>query len=335
MLLNKSDSALESFLIKRGFSVKRLLYRSRRDRISCFIKLFWHFLFRRPDIVHVHLVEAGLTAIPAAYLAFINKRVYTRHHSTYHHLYHPSFVKVDKWINRLSTHLIAISGNVRDVLIEKEHVFPSKITVIHHGFDLILFKNDGPDVQLKVKYNPSSKLPVIGVISRYQHLKGYQYIIPAFKKLLIDYPDALLIIANARGEYAKEIKSMLSELPRNSFVEINFEDNISALYSLFDVFVHVPIDKNCEAFGQIYIEALAASVPSVFTLSGIASDFVKDRENALVVPYCDANAIYKAITTVLSSKEIANSIAQKGRSDVFDNFGLDKMIKAHIRLYES
>lgn len=335
LLLNKGDSALEDYLKRRGFSVKRFTYRSPKDRFPCFIKLLFFFLRHRPDIVHVHLIEAGLTAIPAAFLACIPKRIYTRHHSTFHHVYHPSFVKVDRWINRLSTRLIAISSNVREVLMDKEGVSPEKITTIHHGFRMKEFSPRAKDERLIEKYNLPHKYPIIGVISRYQHLKGYQYIIPAFRLLLKDHPNAFLLISNARGDFSTEVRKLLSDLPEGSYLEIDFEPDIAALFSLFDLFIHVPIDKYCEAFGQTYVEALAIGIPSIFTLSGIAHDFIKDHVNAIVVPYCSLDAIYLAMLELIADPELRARLASHGREDVRALFDISKSIQLHHALYST
>ncbi len=44
--------------------------------------------------------------------------------------------------------------------------------------------------------------------------------------------------------------------------------------------MHVTIGKHYEAFGQIYVEALAAGIPSVFTLTGIAPEIIEHEHNA-------------------------------------------------------
>ena len=67
------------------------------------------------------------------------------------------------------------------------------------------------------------------------------------------------------------------------YTEIVYETDMPALYKTFDVFVHVPVEPHFESFGQVYVEAMASGIPSVFTLAGAATEFVRDGENALVV----------------------------------------------------
>jgi hypothetical protein len=63
----------------------------------------------------------------------------------------------------------------------------------------------------------------------------------------------------------------------------------------------VPIDDTIEAFGQTYIEALISGVPSVFTLSGVASEFIENGKNALVVDYKNSEQISVAIDQILTN----------------------------------
>jgi glycosyltransferase involved in cell wall biosynthesis len=336
LISNKTNTYIEKHCSERGIPYYTIPYSSKRDIASAIFRTYKILRNTKPDAVHVHLFEGGIIGITAAFLARIPKRIYTRHSSTYHHLYHPNGVKYDKYINKLSTHIIAITNNVRDVLINMENVPPEKIILIHHGFDLKDFysvSTERIDV-VKQKYNPVSKNPVIGVVSRFISWKGIQYIIPAFKNILNKYPNALLVLANSNGDYKAEIRKLLTELPSNSYIEIPFENDNAALFKLFDVFVHVPIDKQVEAFGQIYVEALAAGTPSVFTLSGVAPEFIVNQENALIVDFKNSIQIEKAILEILENEDLKKSLQQNAKMNLDTYFSLHLMIDKLEQLYE-
>ena len=175
--------------------------------------------------------------------------------------------------------------------------------------------------------------PIIGVISRYVKFKGVQYIIPAFKKIRFEFPEAHLVLANAQGDYTAEIRSILKQLPEGSYTEIQFEDDLAALYKVFDVFVHVPIDAQAEAFGQTYVEALAAEIPSIFTLSGVAREFIKDKENALVVNFKDDEGIFWGIKTLLVDEKKRCGIVKNGFDSLTSKFDLRIMIDKLVEIY--
>lgn len=334
VLINSNRSPLQEFLYEHNILCYNFKYDKKSELPIIILSLIRFFRATKPDIVHCHLFDASLIGLLAGRIAGVKKRIYTRHHSTYNHIYNKKGVYFDMVINSLATDIVAISKNVEKVLIEKEKVDPKKITLIHHGFDLKAFAS--PDKQavqaLMQKHNPEGKGPVIGVIARWIEWKGIQYVIPAFKSLLNEYPNALLILANAKGPYANNIKGLLSELPTGSYQLIDFEHDLFALYHLFDIYVHVPVDPEIEAFGQTYVEALAAGVPSVFTLSGIAKEFVEHERNASVVPYTDSDAIYNSIKLLLAQSDLRNGLIENGKKDVVQ-FKLDNMINELEQLY--
>lgn len=333
----EKNSVLEQFCEERNIEFHLVNYSGKKELPTAVFQTHKILKKIKPAVVHCHIFEGGLIGLIAAKLAGIKKRIYTRHYSTYHHTYAPGGIKYDKLINSLSTKIIAISENVRQILIEKENVNPEKIILMHHGFDLNLFYNISEEriENVKSKYNTENRNPVIGVVSRYTHWKGIQYIIPAFKKLLETYPNALLVLSNAKGEYTKEIKQLLSELPEKSYVEILFEQDNAALFKMFDVFVHVPIDKEIEAFGQIYVEALAVGIPSIFTLSGIASDFIQDKKNALVVDYHSSEQIYESLIKLLEDSELCDTLIQNGKNSLEAYFSLPLMIQNLETIYSN
>ena len=335
ILLNKDATPLEDFLISKNIKTTRVKYTGKKDLFFSFFKVFYTLLLNRPKIIHCHLFDASIIGLLAGKILFIKKRIYTRHHSDYHHTYYPKAVRYDLFNNLLSTKIVAISNNVANILIHYEHVSPKKISIIEHGFDLNEFYYVAPKrvIELKKKYNIlEASRPIIGVISRYMDLKGIQYIIPAFKETLKKHPNALLVLSNTNGTYKNEIQKLLITIPEENYIEIVFERDIAALYRLFSVFIHVPIDKKTEAFGQTYIEALASEIPCIFTLSGIAADFVVNDYNALVVDYKNSAEISISIEKILTDKILTQKLMQNGKKSIL-KFDYTSYIKKLEDLY--
>lgn len=337
IFLNKTLPSIYDELKNAGVRTNFIQIKSKLDYPSTLLQLAKIFLKERPDIVHAHLFEAGLLSILAAKLTFIKKRIYTRHHATYNSMYFPHMVKYDKLINSFSTHLVSISENVSQVLNETEKVNKQKVHLIPHGFIFDEFIHPDPKKvdQLMKKYNPKKKGPIVGVISRFIELKGLQYIIPAFKLFLQKEPNALLVMANATGNYHDKIQEALNLLPEDNYVKIEFEKELFSLYGLFDYFIHVPIDSSVEAYGQVYIESLASGVPSIFTLSGIANEFIEDGKNALIVPYHNSTKIYESLVRLSENSSLQQKIIKQGREDVIAKFSLTNSLNKMYLLYES
>jgi len=336
ILLNPAGSYFEQFLIDEHFAFKRINYRNKFDFPLALLKVFFILLFKRPDIVHVHLLDAQLIGLTAAKLAGIRKRIYTRHTSNFHHAYSPSGIKYDRWSNLLATKIISISQATDRTLIDIEKVLPKKIVKIPHGFDWKYFNNISIDRIEKVRsfWKIQNKSIVIGVIARHIEWKGIQYIIPAFREFLSKHPDSVLILANAGGPYHETILEMIMDLPAGKIIMIPFEEDVAALYRVFDMYVHTPIDSICEAFGQTYVEALALDIPSIFTLSGIAAEFIKNHENALIVPFKDSLAISDSLARIYADSELRSKLIENGKRDVISRFGIDAMLGSLKMVYD-
>lgn len=327
------NSTLEKFCKQRNIAFHRLPYNSKWSIPKATYDTYKILNKIKPDVVHCHIFEANIIGLTAALLSGVKNRIYTRHHSTFHHTTAPSGKKYDLVLNKMATNIISISENVSNVL-RMEGVPEEKIHLIHHGFDLSFFNNISTERLEKVrhKYNPEGKHPVIGVVSRYTEWKGIKYTLAAFVKLLEIYPNALLVLANAKGNDT-EVKELIRKLPKNNYIEIVFEEDNAALFKLFDIFIHVPIDSEIEAFGQIYIEALAVGVPSIFTLSGVAREFIVNNENALVVDFKNEVQIYNAARNLLEDKELRNKLIQNGKNDIEKDFSLPLFINKLEKIY--
>jgi glycosyltransferase involved in cell wall biosynthesis len=337
ILISNLSNDFETFLDKHAFNYITIRVKSTFfyplyvSRIVAQIKKF------KPDIVHTHLASANITGLVAARLVGIKKRIYTEHSgNTKSGLTQKLFEAITY---RNAAFAIANTNMVKQHLIRSG--FPErKTTVISYGFDLSRFQKPDPDEvkRLTEKYNNTKKYPVIGVIARPVEWKGIQYTIRAFKEILNDFPNALLCLFNysPQEKFAGTIDSLLNELlPIGSYIKIDFENNVFDLYQLFDVFVHVPVDDDSEAFGQVYVEALAAGIPSVFTISGIAHDFIEHNRNALIVDYKNADEIYLAVRKILANADLSSRLIRKGIEDVREHFEVENYMKRLVSFYEN
>lgn len=334
MVAERPNAFFES-LKQQGHEIHFVRFSNRKKILGSIIEMRRLLLKLKPTIVLTHLVNASLVGLIAARLCGIKKLVSYRHHSIECHTYYPHAVYYDKAVNYLSTFVVANTQMTAEILIEKEGLPPEKVRVINYAYHPESFAVSERSVnELKQRYDLTDNSPVVGVVSRFVHWKGVQFIIPAFRRLAEDYPNAKLVLANATGSYSKEIDKILTDnLTGSQYLLIDFEKDIFSLYRSFDVFVHVPIDRYVEAFGQTYVEALMLEVPSVFTLSGIANDFIVDNKNAVVVAHQDSNAIYEAMKRILTEPETRENIVREGKKNVLELFQYERLGKQLDLLY--
>ena len=258
------------------------------------------FLFERPGLVYCSGRLATIFGIFLSRLCLIPNRVFTRHHGLEiqaSKLILPQIIEM--LTNRFATKIVAISGLARDTLIS-ENVNPFKITVIHNGIDL----EQALSVrQLRQRQNESeNKDLIIGVVSRLTYWKGVQHTAIAFERILEMYPNAKLEIYGSKMDSYADILRILSKLPISRYQFFEPDGDIFSKYQNFDLFIHVPTGLNEEAFGLVYLEALAAGVPSIFTRSGILNE-LDVGSAAVIIDYQDSSGIEMAAKKFFESKE--------------------------------
>ncbi len=335
VFLNQDNSEIEEFVRVRGYEFIRIKYAGKKDLPKALWKTYRFLKKNKCDAIHCHLFDATIVGLMAGVLSGVKQRVFTRHYATYHHVYFPRAVKYDLFMNRMATDIVAISQLVKTVLIDKEHVSSKKVHLIYHGFQLAEYASvEEKNIRkFRSRYNISEGDIVVGVVARYTLLKGIQFIIPAFIRLLQEYPQAKLLIANNHGNDEAYLRGMLSQVPPENVIEVTYERDMGALYKSLNMYIHVPISDHIEAFGQTYVEALMAGIPSIFTLSGIAQEFIEHEKNAIVVPFEDADAIYTAMKRLLCDPELVRRITLQGSKDASERFDVRNMVEGLEKLY--
>jgi len=336
IILSNSETELELFLKANNITFLRL--NTGKSNVFKNILTSRSFLKKHKiSVIHCHLFEACIVGMLSGYfVSSVKKRIHTRHNSTIHHDYFPHAVKYDKLINYLSTHIISISDIVTTVLVDLENVPASKITKIYHGFDFkdleYLANQNRDNVQKKYSLDPEKEF-YIGSISRFVEYKGVNYTVSAFEKILKKIPNAKLILANASGTFADKIIEQLKSIPKDRYIIIPFEPNIYSLIKFFKIFIHVPISKNSEAFGQVYIESMFLGVPGIFTNSGIGDEIITNEVNAVMVDYANADEIAKTIIRLHDDKALYEKISSNSKITTSQNFDILQMINKLENMY--
>ena len=336
LLMHAGESPLAPVLREAGVPYRQVRFRGRHDlpRAAWEVRRFCRE--ERFDLVHAHFVNSCLAGLAGSLLAGMPIRVQTRHHSSHHRLSHRKLWEIpfDAINNALSTCVIAPCENVRRKLIE-EGVPEGTATLIHHGYDLAHFRSVPAERvdRLRDRYGIPAGRPTVGVLSRFIRPKGVDHVVDAFRGLLRTHPEARLILANASGPWADEVRRRLARLPAGSYLEIPFEPDIFALYRLFDVYVFVPVGPAVEGFGQTYVEALAAGVPSIFTKAGVAHEIIRHGENAWVVDYENAGQIETGMRALLDDAALRERLIRCGRETVDPEFDIALHVERLDSLY--
>jgi glycosyltransferase involved in cell wall biosynthesis len=316
------ESGFNSNFGYHNFQVSDL---SLKSLMLIFIEIVKTILSFKPNLLYSSGRIASMLSMPTGFFCGVKNRIFTRHHSIENHMNgHWREMFFDKLVCLFSTKVVAVSKIVQKFLLE-EGVPNKKIVVIENGIDIEKFSN----VRKFSKIIDSEQdIVVIGMLARNVKWKGIEYGIAAFKLFLVDFPKAILIIAGAPNKDELDIGKYLSDVNPGSYKLI--VENIESVdfFSEIDIFMHLPISLESEAFGLVYLEALASGVPSVFTKSGVMAE-LENVSGFHFVNYCDGLETYNALRKIASSGLAVCSISSLLK------FNIDVMTESYIRLFNN
>ena len=134
MMEDMKKRGCDSYLVKFD-NTKRI-----KSWISAYFQLKKLLKKLNADVVHSHLFDDGVPAMLAAKHVGIKKRIHTKGCTSFNWFYAPKAVLLDRLINKSATHIIAVSNESKQFLIEKEKANPKKVHLIHHGISFKTLK---------------------------------------------------------------------------------------------------------------------------------------------------------------------------------------------------
>lgn len=277
------------------------------------------------QIIHAQTRVAQVTAHVVSKLTGVPYMV------TWHGFYRPhGFRRIFPcWGERT----VAISKTVFRNLVDVFRREESKVRLIFNGVDTSKFTNDySADERQRIKRRLGLKEgPIIGIISRLVPEKGHTYLIEAFKELLVEIPDAQLIIVG-KGKLESELKDKVLKLGIDDAVHF-FDETLDTktFLAIMNVFTRPSIE---EGFGLGVVEAMLMGLPIVSTdVGGFKSISERGKVGILVPPKAIA-ALKEAFVRILTDPESAKKLGEAGRKYALRNFSADRMAAQVEEVYK-
>jgi glycosyltransferase involved in cell wall biosynthesis len=126
------------------------------------------------------------------------------------------------------------------------------------------------------------------------------------------------------------VENILNRLPSENYEIESINWDMPGFLKSINVLVHVPLEPEDEAFGLVYIEALASTTPSIFTISGVLNELEDPERYFAVVPSRDSNSIFQKLEEYYLQKNVYEEIP----IDWLSQFSLQKQGLAYLKLLE-
>jgi glycosyltransferase involved in cell wall biosynthesis len=259
-------------------------------------------------------------------------------HITNVHSFHSLQHNLTHWIrNKFATdHFIVDGVCVENLLVKHDGISPSKISVVYLGVNPEEMKRD-ENLRNKIRseFGLSNDQIVIGNVGRFVLMKGQEFLLRAFAEASKNYPFARLLIVGD-GELNDKLHEIVEQAKiQDQVIFAGFRDDLQAVYSAFDIYVHSSVEGGGETFPFAVLQALAQQLPVVVTNVGDVAVMVEDKVNGYVVPDRSASLLAEKIVKLLADNNLRNSMAIKSRERLLDRFTTDKMVDAIEKVYFS
>lgn len=187
-----------------------------------------------------------------------------------------------------------------------------------------------PELITCEKTKKSKKIIAVG---RLTEQKNFALLIESFSQFHNKFPDYKLEICGD-GPLKQELIDFSKNLKILDFVEFSgFISNVNEHMAKAEIYVST---SNYEGISNSMIEALAMGIPTICTDCpvGGASLMIKNRENGILIPVGDGEALTQALIELASNIEFCQKIG-KSAQKVKDDFSIDKIGKMWKKIIES
>jgi glycosyltransferase involved in cell wall biosynthesis len=166
--------------------------------------------------------------------------------------------------------------------------------------------------------------------------KGQEVFLRAMARVKDELPGAKGVIVGdpppGKPECRERLLALSGELALSeNLVFSAFYMDVPAIMSALDVLVLASTSP--EPFGRVLIEAMAAGKPVIASDAGAAREIIENGVQGLLVPAGDAEALAHAIVHLLTHRDVATIMGQKGRARVRERFGMQAYVEGVQAIY--
>lgn len=205
----------------------------------------------------------------------------------------------------------------------------ARVHVLYNGFRLERFAPVSPGSAREAL--PASlrgfNSPVVGLFGRVTPWKGQHVLIEALAQLpgvhALIVGDALFTEEDRR--YRQELEVLAEGLGVRERVHFTgFLADIRPLVCAVDAVVHCSVAP--EPFGRVVVEAMLLGRPLVAAGAGGVLELVHDGRTGLLTEPADAQALARAVRSLLENPDRAQALGEAAREAARDRFGLKQII---------
>lgn len=233
-------------------------------------------------------------------------------------------------MNLLVHGMIGVSGAVRDAVVKNERYPAERIRVIPNGCDMEKFQPVEPTLRRELGIADSEV--VIGTLSNFGKIKGYDVMVPAALQIVRENPTVRFVFVGKDEAAEQEMARWQAECKPvgDRIVFAGSRRDVPHVLSSFDVFLQA---SHSEGFSNSILQAMACGRPIVATDVGGNRELV-DEASGFLVPAGDRAAVVHGLQALLDDPERRRKAGQAARERAASTFSKARMVERYEDAFE-
>jgi len=262
----------------------------------------------KPDVLHTYLLHGNLLGRVVGSLTGVPVIISSER----------TIGQARRWgriLTRLTNPLaqaVEVNSSAGKLSVIKDLGVPEpKVRIIRSGFDLNSITSQNVETNIRNELGLNEDTRVILMAGRLRPVKGIDYGIRAFTKLVEDVPNAHLIIAGD-GEERENLEGLarsLSVHEKSTFLGVR--SDLPGLLRESDAFLLPSLN---EGFPRVAVEALAIGCPVVATNVGGTLEIVIDGQTGIIVESKNPGQMADGLSNLLNDRALTRGLVESGKN---------------------
>ncbi|MCD8179462.1 MAG: glycosyltransferase [Tannerellaceae bacterium] len=236
--------------------------------------------------------------------------------------------------------LICVARHTLNTFHKAISIDKNKAVIVHNALqDEYKKVTDIPKEQLKEKYFLNRETKVIVFAGRLDEVKGINFLLQAFQKVIETHLDSHLFIAG-EGHFNPLLEQCRYSCTKVSFTGRLDKKQLFELYHMADMGV---VSSVHEEFGFVAIEMMMHALPIIVSDTGGLREIVEDGISGLKVPVKtlkgkrvpDTTVLTEKILLLMTNEKLSRAIADGGRKRFLEKFESISFKEKMLHIYNT
>ncbi len=286
----------------------------------------------KTDILHSYMFNPNLIASIMAWIPWRRfKLITTRRDTGYWHQQHHWWLY--RFMNIMTTKIIAVSSQVKKESVDKEGVSPEKIITIFNGIDLGVFNSDVINRdKVRSSFDIKENEFVIGILAAMRPEKRHDIFIDAARKVIEELDDVkFMIVGDGYKETRDNINGLIADYKlKDKFILTGALLDVVPALASFDVSV---LCSDTEGMSNTVLQSIAMGKATIVTDVGGNPEVIEDRLNGILIPPNDPDALAKSIIDLYRDKTTKKELEQQAINIANQKFNIFPIIESLENVY--